>query len=62
MDMKNILLQVRYPYTALIIAVIWLGTGALAAMRSDLPAETVLVLLSISTLIISSVGFTAPKR
>lgn len=62
MDMKNILLQVRYPYTALIIAVIWLGTGALSAMRSDLPAEPVLVMLSVATLIISTVGFSAPKR
>jgi hypothetical protein len=60
--MKNIILQIRYPYTALIIAVIWLGAGSLAAMRSDLPAEAVLLLLSIATVIISMVGFTAPKR
>jgi len=61
--LKNILLHVRYPYTAGIIAVIWLGTAVLCIMRDDQTSlTTMLVANVIATTAIAHIGFSNPRK
>jgi hypothetical protein len=61
-DFKNLLLQVRYPYTAVVIATVWLGTATLLAITPSLPIKQFVILNSIASLIIAALGFTTPRR
>lgn len=60
--MKDAVLLTRYPYTAAVIAIIWLGVAIVAIVRGDVVLEIVLGLLALATLIVAAVGFSAPKR
>ncbi len=59
---KNILLHVRYPYTAGIIVVVWLGTAILAMFDDQASLTTMLTADVIATTIIASVGFSSPRN
>ncbi len=61
-DLKNLVMQVRYPYTAIVIATVWLGSAALLAINQDLSIERIVILNSLASIIIAVMGFTAPKR
>ncbi|MCA9325545.1 hypothetical protein KDA23_05805 [Candidatus Saccharibacteria bacterium] len=61
-NLKQWVLQMRYPYTAGVIALIWIGSALLAIIRPEIPAHILLLLVATATLIIAIVGFTAPNR
>ncbi|HVX57729.1 MAG TPA: hypothetical protein VHA37_08420 [Candidatus Saccharimonadales bacterium] len=61
-ELTNLVFQVRYPYTAAVIAVVWLGTAALLAISSKLPLEQVVIVNSAATILIAAMGFTTPRR
>jgi hypothetical protein len=61
-DLKEWVIQLRYPYTAGVIAVIWLGTAVLAVIRPEASIETLIVLAAAATIIIALVGFSSSRR
>lgn len=62
-EMTNLILQVRYPYTAAVIAIVWLGSAILLAIApSHLPVEQVVIFNSLSTIVLAAMGFTTPRR
>lgn len=61
-DLKSLVVQVRYPYTAAVIATIWFGTAALLAIDQSLPIERLVILNSVASIIIAVMGFSSPRR
>lgn len=59
---REILLQLRYPYTAGIIAVMWIGLALLAQARENLSIEILIAVAAVFTIIIAAIGFNSPKR
>ena len=58
--MKNIILHIKYPYTALVIAIMWIGM-AIIISRQENNLETLVIATAIFTIIISLIGFKSPK-
>jgi hypothetical protein len=54
---KLIIFATSYPYTAVILAVIWVGSATLLKVDDTLPLTTVLVVNSFVSIIIAAVGF-----
>lgn len=61
-DFTNLVFHVRYPYTAAVIAIVWLGTATLLAISPSLPLEQLVIVNSFATIVIAALGFTTPKR
>ena len=61
-DFTNLVFHVRYPYTAAVIAIVWLGTATLLAISPELPVEQLVIVNSFATILIAALGFTTPKR
>jgi hypothetical protein len=61
-DFTNLVFHVRYPYTAAVIAIVWLGTATLLAISPQLPVQQLVIVNSIATIIIAALGFTTPRR
>jgi len=59
---KNLLLHIKYPYTALIIATIWIGTATIIGLQSSPDIDTLIIVTSIASLIIAVIGFSSPKQ
>ena len=55
--MRDLMLFIKYPYTAGIIATMWLGTAAIVAIDRDLPVVDVIIIAMIATVIIALLGF-----
>ena len=60
--MKGVVFMTRYPYTASIIAVMWVGTAVVSLIRQNIPIEGLLLLLALATLIVAFIGFSPAKR
>lgn len=54
-------IHIRYPYTAGIIAVIWIGSAIFAWLRPEVHPELFVGGAGIATLIIASIGFSARR-
>lgn len=61
-DFSNLVFHVRYPYTAGVIAIVWLGTATLLAITPSLPVQQLVIINSFATLAIAAMGFTAQRR
>jgi hypothetical protein len=61
-EFTNLVFQVRYPYTAAVVAIVWLGTASLLAIMPGLPVQQFVIINSFATLIIAAIGFTSPRR
>lgn len=61
-DFTNLVFHVRYPYTAGVIAIVWLGTATLLAISPTMPIEQLVVVNSFATIILAALGFTTPRR
>ena len=61
-DLKEWVIQLRYPYTAGVIAVMWLGSAALAIIRPELSTEVLISLVAAATLIVAVFGFSSTRR
>ncbi len=55
--MKELLLFIKYPYTAGVIATIWLGSALLMAINHDLNAVNIVVINTIVSVVIAAIGF-----
>ena len=61
-SLKEWVIQMRYPYTAGVIALMWIGSALLAVIRPEVPVKTLIVLVSAATLIVAVVGFSSSNR
>lgn len=55
--LKEIILYIKYPYTAGIIAIIWLGSAILMAINRDLDGVHMVVIDTVTSVIIAAIGF-----
>jgi len=55
--LKEILLFIKYPYTAGVIATIWLGTAILMAINHNLPAIRMVIIDMLASVILAFIGF-----
>jgi len=60
--LKEFLLFIKYPYTAGVIATMWLGSAALLAIDKDLPLVRIVMINMIVTIIIATFGFRGKKE
>ncbi len=60
--LKEFILFIKYPYTAGVIATIWLGTAVLMAINQDLPIVPMVIIDMAVSVVISAVGFTGSKQ
>ncbi len=55
--LKDFILFIKYPYTAGVIATIWLGTVGMAAIDQNLPVIRMVIINMIATCVIAFLGF-----
>ncbi len=60
--LNNIIFHIRYPYAALIIAIIWLSMAIIIIKEENPNLEVLIGTTSICTIIIALKGFKAPKQ
>ncbi len=58
---KNIMLHIKYPYTALIISIMWIGMAIMIASQKGANFEVLIAATAFCTLIIAAIGFRSPK-
>jgi hypothetical protein len=61
-DLKQWVMQMRYPYTAGVIALMWIGSSVLIVARPEISAQVVLLLVALATLIIAVAGFSSSSH
>ncbi|MCA9332989.1 hypothetical protein KDA00_03900 [Candidatus Saccharibacteria bacterium] len=54
---KEFLLFIKYPYTAGVIATIWLGSAALLAINRGLPLIKIVIINMLASVVIAMIGF-----
>ncbi len=54
---KDIILFVKYPYTAGVIATMWLGTAILLAINSELDVINVVLINLAASCVVALLGF-----
>ncbi|HMS31126.1 MAG TPA: hypothetical protein PJ984_01895 [Candidatus Saccharibacteria bacterium] len=54
---KEIILFVKYPYTAGVIATMWLGTAVILAINQDLDVINVVLLNMAASCVVALLGF-----
>lgn len=60
--LKEVILFIKYPYTAGIIATIWLGSAILMAISADLDAFKVVIIDMFVSVILATIGFGGKKE
>ena len=55
--LKEFLLYLKYPYTAGIIACIWVGSAVMLWLDPKLPVALILSVNAVATLLLALVGF-----
>jgi len=55
--LKDIMLFIKYPYTAGVIGTVWLGSAVLMAINSHLNGVNVVIINLIATIVIAAIGF-----
>jgi len=58
---KNILVHIKYPYTAIIISIMWISIALIIVKQGVENLEILIGLTSLCTLIIAAIGFKTPK-
>lgn len=54
---KDVILFVKYPYTAGVIATMWLGTAILLAINGELDAINVVLINMAASCVVALLGF-----
>ncbi len=60
--LKDFILFIKYPYTAGVIATIWLASAALVAINRDLPLVSIVMVNMITSVIIAFIGFSGQQN
>ena len=59
---KSLLAHIKYPYTAGIIAVMWIGMAVILAMNGGADFEILILSTAATSLVIAALGFASPKK
>lgn len=59
--LNSILLHIRYPYTAIVIAIMWIGMAIIITSQQIEAYEILLAATAVATLIIAVIGFRQMK-
>ena len=59
---KSILAHIKYPYTAGVIAVMWIGMAMILGMSGGANFEVLVCATAGVSLVIAAVGFSSPKN
>ena len=59
--LTNVMVHIKYPYTALIIAVMWIGIAIIIVAQEQSNFEILIIATALSTLLIAMSGFKGPK-
>jgi hypothetical protein len=60
--LKDFILFIKYPYTAGVIATIWLGSAAMLAIDHDLALVRIVMIDMIVSVVIAAFGFRGKKE
>jgi hypothetical protein len=60
--LKEIMLFIKYPYTAGVIAIIWLGSAILMAINKGLPSIRIVAINMVVSVVIAGFGFTGKSE
>lgn len=60
--LKEVVLFIKYPYTAGIIATVWLGSAALMAIDNDVPFVTIILINMATSVLLAAIGFSGKKE
>lgn len=60
--LKEVVLFIKYPYTAGIIATVWLGSAALMAIDNDVPFVTIILINMATSVLLAAIGFGGKKE
>jgi hypothetical protein len=55
--LKDIILFIKYPYTAGVIGTVWLGSAVLMALNSGLNAVDIVIINLFATVVLAAIGF-----
>ncbi|MDR2064023.1 MAG: hypothetical protein LBQ02_04560 [Candidatus Nomurabacteria bacterium] len=58
---KNLIMHIKYPYTAAIIAVMWVGVAIIVSVQNTNNMEVLISITALGSLIIANIGFKSPK-
>ena len=58
---KSFLLHIKYPYTAAIISVMWIGIAIIIGLQQNPEVEILVAAVAIASLIIAVIGFSSRK-
>lgn len=58
---KNLIVHIKYPYTAAIIAVMWIGMAVVIGIQQSAEVELLVLATALCSLLVAIVGFTSPK-
>jgi hypothetical protein len=59
---KSLLAHIKYPYTAGIIAMMWIGIAIILMLNSGAYFEILIVLTAAISLVVAAIGFSSPKK
>ncbi len=59
---KEFVLFIKYPYTAGVIATVWLGSAALMAISDGIPGIRIVMLDMLASVVIAAVGFSGKRE
>jgi hypothetical protein len=59
---KNLLMHIKYPYTAVIISIMWIGMALIIGIQNNPDVELLVLLTAASSLIVAGMGFSSPKK
>lgn len=60
--LKDFILFIKYPYTAGVIATVWLGSAALLAINHELDLVSIVIIDMIVSIVIAGFGFRGAKE
>lgn len=60
--LKEFILFIKYPYTAGVIATVWLGSAILMAINHDVPIITMVIINMGVSIVIAAFGFNGKKE
>ena len=60
--LKEVILFIKYPYTAGVIGIIWLGSAALLAIDRNLSLVGIVVIDMFASILIAGFGFRGKKE
>lgn len=59
---KSLIAHIKYPYTAGIIAIMWLGIAIILGLTGGANFEILVIATACISLVVAMIGFSSPKK